>query len=91
MKRNPLCLCEGEVAWKRGKGTLKFFKAIISLKAKYRERIYGLCRGRGKERIQEKIRTTIPAGVKNGMQIKIPLKNRDLKRHNLIATLLVLQ
>ena len=53
--------------------------------------ICGLCRGRGKQRIQKKIRITIPSGVRNGMQIKIPLKNRDLKRLNLIATLRVSQ
>jgi DnaJ-class molecular chaperone len=53
--------------------------------------ICGLCRGRGKERIQEKIRITIPSGVKNGMQIRIPLKERHLKRLDLIATLRVSQ
>ena len=53
--------------------------------------ICGSCRGRGKERIQKKIRITIPSGVRNGMQIRIPLKNRDLKRLNLIATLRVSQ
>jgi len=53
--------------------------------------ICGLCRGRGKERIQKKIRITIPSGVRNGMQIRIPLKNRDLKRLDLIATLRVSQ
>jgi DnaJ-class molecular chaperone len=53
--------------------------------------ICGLCRGRGKGKIQKKIRITIPSGVKNGMQIRIPLKNRDLKRLNLIATLRVSQ
>ncbi len=53
--------------------------------------ICGHCRGRGKERIQKKVRITIPAGVKSGTQIKIPLKSRDLKRLNLIATLRVSQ
>jgi len=53
--------------------------------------ICGLCRGRGKERIQKEIRITIPSGVRNGMQIRIPLKNRDLKRLFLIATLRVSQ
>jgi len=53
--------------------------------------ICGLCRGRGKERSQKKIRITIPSGVKNGMRIRILLKNRDLKRLDLIATLRVSQ
>jgi DnaJ-class molecular chaperone len=53
--------------------------------------ICGLCRGRGKERIQKEIRIVIPSGVRNGMQIRIPLKSRDLKRLNLIATLRVSQ
>ena len=53
--------------------------------------ICGSCRGHGKERITTKIRLTIPSGVRNGMQIRIPLKNRDSKRLNLIATLRVSQ
>jgi molecular chaperone DnaJ len=53
--------------------------------------ICGVCRGRGKVRIQKKIRITIPSGVKNGMQIRIPLKDRDLRGVNLFATLRVSQ
>jgi len=53
--------------------------------------ICGLCRRRGKERSQKKIRITIPSGVRNGMRIRIPLKNRDLKQLDLIATLRVSQ
>jgi molecular chaperone DnaJ len=52
--------------------------------------ICGLCRGRGRERNQKKIRITIPPGARNGMQIRIPLRTRD-KRINLIATLRVLK
>jgi len=53
--------------------------------------ICGLCRGRGRERIQKKIRITIPSGVKSGMQIRIPLKGRKLGGVDLIATLRVSQ
>ncbi len=53
--------------------------------------VCGLCRGRGKERIQKEIRITIPPGVKNGMRIRIPLKNRDLEQLDIIATLRVSQ
>ncbi len=53
--------------------------------------ICGVCRGRGKERIQEKIRITIPSGVKTGMQIRISLNDQKLRRIDLIATLRVSQ
>ena len=49
--------------------------------------ICGLCRGRGKERSQKRIRITTPSGVRNGMKMRIPLKNRGL----IIATLRVSQ
>jgi DnaJ-class molecular chaperone len=51
--------------------------------------ICGLCRGRGEEKLEKKIRVRIPAGVRNGMRIEIPLKDRDLKGASLIATLKV--
>jgi molecular chaperone DnaJ len=53
--------------------------------------ICGLCRGRGKKKIQEKIRIIIPPGVKNGMQVRIPLKSRRTRGVDLIATLRVSQ
>jgi molecular chaperone DnaJ len=53
--------------------------------------ICGLCRGCGKERIPKKIRITIPSGVKDGMRLRIPLKDRDLRGIDLIATLRVSQ
>ena len=53
--------------------------------------ICGLCRGYGKERVQRKIRITIPSGVRSGMQIRIPLKGRKLGGVDLIATLRVSQ
>ncbi len=53
--------------------------------------ICGLCRGRGKERVHRKVRITIPSGVKNGMQIRVPLKGGDLRGVDLIATLRISQ
>ncbi len=53
--------------------------------------ICGLCRGRGKERLQKKVRITIPSGVKNGMRIRVPLKDRDLRGVDFIAILRVAQ
>ena len=53
--------------------------------------ICGSCLGRGTERVQKKVRITIPSGVKNGMQIRIPLKDRELRGVDLIATLRVSQ
>ncbi len=49
--------------------------------------ICGSCRGRGKERIQRKVRIAIPAGVKNGMQIRV----RHLTGVDLVATLRISQ
>ena len=53
--------------------------------------ICGFCRGRGKKKIEKKITITIPSGVKNGMRIRIPLEDSDLKRIDLIASLRVSQ
>jgi molecular chaperone DnaJ len=53
--------------------------------------ICGFCRGSGKEKIEKKITITIPSGVKNGMRIRIPLKDPDLKGIDLVATLRVSQ
>jgi DnaJ-class molecular chaperone len=49
--------------------------------------ICGLCRGRGKEKIEKKITIAIPSGVKNGMRIRFFLKDPDLNRVDLVATL----
>ena len=48
--------------------------------------ICGLCRGRGEERLEKKIKVTIPPGVKNGMGIRIPLRAADFGEVDLIAT-----
>jgi molecular chaperone DnaJ len=53
--------------------------------------ICGLCRGRGEEKIERKITITIPSGVKNGMRIRIFLRDLDLERIDLVATLRVSQ
>lgn len=53
--------------------------------------ICGSCRGYGKEKIQKRIHITIPSGVKNGMRIRIPLRDPDLRRIYLVATLRVSQ
>jgi DnaJ-class molecular chaperone len=51
--------------------------------------ICGRCRGSGKEGILKEIRITIPPGMKNGIRIRIPLRDRDFERADLIATLRV--
>ena len=53
--------------------------------------ICGLCRGRGKEKIEKKIMITIPSGVQNGMRMRIPLKDHDFRSIDLVATLRVSQ
>ncbi len=51
--------------------------------------ICGSCRGHGNEKIQKRIHFTIPSGVKDGLRIRIPLKDADLRRMDLVATLRV--
>ena len=53
--------------------------------------ICGSSGGHGREKIQKRIYITIPFDVKNGMQIRIPLNDRDLRGVVLIATLSVSQ
>jgi molecular chaperone DnaJ len=53
--------------------------------------ICGFCRGRGKERIQKKVRITIPSGMRNGMQMRVSLRDRNSRGIDLIATLRVSQ
>ncbi len=54
-----------------------------------REWICGLCRGRGEERLEKKIRVTFPAGVKSGTEIRIPLGRLGLRGGDLTATVKV--
>jgi molecular chaperone DnaJ len=48
--------------------------------------ICGLCRGRGEQRLEKKIKVSIPPGMRSGMEMRIPLKDPELKGVNLIAT-----
>ncbi len=54
-----------------------------------REWICGLCRGRGEERLEKKMRVAIPPGVKNGTEMRIPLRRLGLRGGDLIATVKV--
>jgi DnaJ-class molecular chaperone len=52
--------------------------------------ICGLCRGRGEVKIEKKIKVTIPSGIKDGMKIRVPLKDSDLSRtYSITATIRV--
>lgn len=51
--------------------------------------ICGLCRGQGVKKMEKKIKVNIPAGIRNGMKIRIPLKDQGLSGADLIATLRV--
>ena len=51
--------------------------------------ICGFCRGRGREKIEKKMKITIPPGVKNGMQMRFPLMDSDLRRIDRVASLRV--
>jgi DnaJ-class molecular chaperone len=55
-----------------------------------RDLICGLCRGRGEVKLEKKIKVTIPSGIKDGMKIRVPLKDSDLNRiYYITATLRV--
>ncbi len=54
-----------------------------------KEWICSLCRGRGEERLEKKLRVTFPAGVKNGTEMRIPLRRLGLRGGDLIATVKV--
>ncbi len=51
--------------------------------------ICGLCRGQGEERTEKRIKVDSPAGVKDGMEIRIPLRDPGFKGSDLLATLRV--
>jgi len=51
--------------------------------------ICGLCRGQGEGKIEKRIKVDIPAGVKDGMKVRIPLRGPDLKEADLFATVRV--
>jgi molecular chaperone DnaJ len=58
-------------------------------KGRIRNLICGLCRGQGGKEIEREIKVSIPAGVRNGMEVRIPLKERELGSTELIATVKV--
>jgi molecular chaperone DnaJ len=49
--------------------------------------ICGLCRGRGEEELEKKIKVSIPSDIRDGMKIKIPLNNSNLSKTYIIATI----
>lgn len=58
-------------------------------RGRIRNLICGLCRGQGEEKRERRIKVSIPAGIRNGMKVRIPLKERELRGTNLIATIKV--
>ena len=55
------------------------------------ELICGHCRGRGEERIEKRIKVTLPPGVRSGTEMKIPLKDPGLRGVDLVATVKVIR
>ena len=55
------------------------------------ELICGLCRGRGEQKLEKKIKVPIPPGVWSGTEIRISLKDPGRKRGDLIVTIEVPQ
>lgn len=55
------------------------------------ELICGLCRGRGKERLEKKIKVSIPPGVRSGTEMRIPLRDPGLRGGDLITTVKVIR
>lgn len=49
--------------------------------------ICGLCRGRGEEKLEKKIRVSIPSGVRDGMRMKVQLNNPSLSKTYILATI----
>jgi DnaJ-class molecular chaperone len=50
----------------------------------------GLCRGRGEERLEKKIKVSIPPGMRSGTEMRIPLRYLELRGGDLIATVKVI-
>ncbi len=49
----------------------------------------GLCRGKGEERLEKKVRITFPSGVRSGSEVRIPLRDLGLRGGDLLATVKV--
>jgi DnaJ-class molecular chaperone len=52
--------------------------------------ICGLCRGRGEQSLEKKIKVSIPPGTRSGMEMRIPLKDPELRGVDLIAAVKIL-
>ncbi len=53
--------------------------------------ICGHCRGRGEDRIEKTIKVAIPPGVRSGTEMRIPLRDLELRGGDLIATIKVIR
>jgi molecular chaperone DnaJ len=55
-----------------------------------RELICGLCRGTGEERLEKRIRVTLPPGIRSGTEMRISLGDLGLRGGDLVAIVKVL-
>jgi DnaJ-class molecular chaperone len=55
------------------------------------ELICGLCRGRGEHKQQKRVEVTIPPGLRSETEIRIPLRDPELRGIDLIATVKVIR
>jgi len=55
------------------------------------ELICGLCRGRGEQKLEKRIKVSILPGVRSGTELRIPLRDLGLKGGDLIATVKVIR
>ncbi len=53
--------------------------------------ICGHCRGRGEEKLEKRVKVAIPPGVRSGTEMRIPLRNLELRGGDLIATIKVIR
>ena len=54
------------------------------------ELVCGRCRGRGEQKLQRSIEVSIPPGVKSETEMRIPLRDPELRGIDLIATIKIL-
>jgi molecular chaperone DnaJ len=52
--------------------------------------ICGLCRGRGEQRLEKKIKVSIPPGTRSGTEMRISLEDPELRGVDLIAAVKIL-
>jgi molecular chaperone DnaJ len=53
--------------------------------------ICGRCRGRGEERLEKTIKVAIPPGIRSGTEMRIRLRDLELRGGDLIATIKVIR